>query len=149
MASLLGFGGESGDNTKIGILCCSLGVLFILLGVLFFFDAGLLAIGNVLFLVGIPLILTVKRTVAFFTSRERLRGTVCFFLGISLVLARWALVGMIVELIGAFELFGRFLPIVVSLLERAPYIGPVLRLPAVSAAVGFLSGRKAERRPPV
>lgn len=137
------------DNSKIGILCCSLGALFILLGVLFFFDAGLLAIGNVLFLVGIPLILGFQRTLAFFTSRARLRGTICFFLGIALVLYRWALVGILVQGVGAVELFAKFLPMVVSLLERAPYVGPVLRAPGVSRAVDFLSGRKAERRPPV
>ncbi len=140
------------DNAKIGMFMTGLGILFLLLGILFFFDAGLLAIGNVLFLVGIPLLIGWRRALDFFNPMKRkgsTRGIVCFIVGLLLVLYRWALVGIIIELIGMFELFGRFLPVVVTALRSLPVIGPFLRLPVVDKIVDFLSGSTRERRPPV
>jgi hypothetical protein len=134
------------DNTKIGILCCSLGALFLLLGIMFFFDSGLLAIGNILFLVGIPLIIGWGRTLGFFIASKRRRGAICFFLGMTLILFRWAFVGMLVELVGFVELFATFLPMVASIFEQTPYVGTCLRMPVVRNLVDFIAGRKAERR---
>ena len=140
------------DNTKIGMFMTGLGVFFLLLGILFFFDAGLLAIGNVLFLVGIPLMIGWRRALDFFNPMKRAgstRGVVCFVVGLLLVLYRWALVGIIVELIGMVELFGRFLPLVVTALRTLPIVGPILKAPLVDKIVDFLSGAVRERRPPV
>lgn len=92
------------DNTKIGILMMGLGFLFLFLGVMLFFDSALLAIGNILVLVSFPFMIGFRKTLSFFDPRERpgkVRGILCFFGGIILVLFRWPIVGMIVELFGA------------------------------------------------
>ena len=140
------------ENTKVGIFLCALGLFFLLLGVLFFFDAGLLAIGNVLFLAGIPLIIGFQRALDFFNPCKRknsTRGIACFAAGVALVLYRWSVVGILVELIGFVELFGKFLPVVVATLRSLPVVGPILSAPGVSRVVDFLSGATAQRRPPV
>ncbi|CAN0426877.1 unnamed protein product, partial [Discosporangium mesarthrocarpum] len=85
------------DNRKIGTGLIALGGIFLFLGVLLFFDAGLLAIGDVLFLAGITMTIGVQRTTVFFFKRKQVRGNLFFFGGIVLVLLRWAFVGMIFQ----------------------------------------------------
>jgi Got1/Sft2-like family len=85
------------DNKKIGTGLLILGFVFLFLGVLLFFDANLLAVGDVLFLLGITMTIGAKRTFVFFFKRKQLRGNVFFFGGILLVLCRWAFVGMMLQ----------------------------------------------------
>ena len=77
------------DNQKIGVGLISLGLIFVFLGVLLMFDASLIAIGNTLFLAGLCFSIGFERTMNLFKRRERIRGTICFFLGIFLVMMRW------------------------------------------------------------
>jgi hypothetical protein len=116
-----------------------------------FFDAGLLAIGNVLFLAGIPFIIGFQRAVSFFNpfspKRKKARGIICFFLGVLMVLWRWAVLGLLVEFIGMVELFGPMLPMVVGALRNLPIIGPVLSAPGIDRVVDFLSGAVRNKRP--
>jgi Flp pilus assembly protein protease CpaA len=91
------------DNKKLGTGLLVLGFIFLLLGVVLFFDAGLLAIGDVLFLSGITLTIGPRRTMVFFFKRKQLRGNVFFFGGIFLVLFRWAFVGMILQVKHAYK----------------------------------------------
>jgi hypothetical protein len=105
------------ENVKIGTVMVSLGFLFLALGVMLFFDSGLLAIGNILLLAGLPFIIGLRRTIVFFNPferRRRLRGILCFLGGFCLVLFRWGLLGMLIEVTGMIEIFGPFLPIVIS-----------------------------------
>jgi len=139
-----------GDNTRIGVLMVGLGLLFLFLGILLFFDSGLLAIGNILFLSGIPFIIGFKQTLRFFDPRRKgkARGVIFFFFGIFLVLSRWAFTGIIIEIIGMIQMFATFLPLVVSFLRDIPYIGPLLSIPVVRQVIDKLSGA-SDRRPPV
>lgn len=140
------------DNTKIGVLMVGLGVLFLFLGIILFFDSGLLAIGNILFLAGIPFIIGFSRTLQFLNPARqgKTRGIVCFWLGVFLVLWRWPMIGMVIEIVGMVEIFGTFLPIVLNFLRSVPYVGTVLQLPVVDRAVNFLAGAgKRQARPPV
>jgi hypothetical protein len=76
-----------------------------ILGTLLFFDKGLLAIGNILFLGGVTLVIGFQKTILFFSRKEKIRGTVCFFLGITLVFLKWTFFGMIIEIFGFISLF--------------------------------------------
>lgn len=91
---------------EIGAALVSFGVLFLFLGIILFFDAALLALGNVLFTSGITLLIGPQKTFYFFARKQKLRGTVCFFVGMLLVFAKWTIIGMIVEAIGFLNLFG-------------------------------------------
>jgi hypothetical protein len=55
------------DNQKIGVGLIGLGIGFIFLGVILFFDAAMIAIGNVLFLSGLCFSIGFKRTINLFT----------------------------------------------------------------------------------
>jgi hypothetical protein len=91
---------------EIGAALVSFGVLFLFLGIILFFDAALLALGNVLFTSGITLLIGPQKTFYFFARKQKLRGTICFFVGMILVFAKWTIIGMIVEAIGFLNLFG-------------------------------------------
>ena len=129
------------DNQKIGVGLISLGLIFVLLGIAFFFDSALIAIGNLLFLVGLCFSIGLKRTLNLFTRRDRIRGTVCFVLGIILVLLRWGLFGIVLEGFGFLNLFGNFLPIVLTVGRQIPGLSIVLDLPVISHAADYLAGK--------
>ncbi|ORX97662.1 Got1-domain-containing protein [Basidiobolus meristosporus CBS 931.73] len=123
------------DTQKIGVGLTAFGGLFMLLGVILLFDAGLLAIGNLFFLAGITLLIGLQKTLGFFAQKSKIRGTVCFLGGIFLVLIKWPITGMSIELFGFINLFGDFFPVVFSFLRRLPIIGHLLNLPFISKIV--------------
>ncbi|KAJ1728389.1 Golgi Transport [Coemansia biformis] len=118
----------------------ALGLLLTGLGVVLFFDAGLIAVGNIAFLAGISMIIGVQKTVVFFTRRDKLRGSVAFFAGFLLVLVKWPIIGILVEAFGFLNLFGDFFPVVVSFLRSLPVVGRVLSLPGIRQAVDRFGG---------
>ncbi|KAH6571752.1 hypothetical protein BASA50_001660 [Batrachochytrium salamandrivorans] len=130
------------DTQKIGVGLTAFGIFFMLLGILLFFDGGLVAIGNILFLGGLTLVIGISKTVTFFSRKEKIRGTVCFFLGVILVFLKWPFVGVCIELFGFINLFGDFLPVVISFLRRLPIIGPLLNLPGISFIVDKVGGKQ-------
>ena len=99
------------DQKKIGIMLCGMGALFFFFGVMLFGDTGLLAVGDVLFLVGCTLITGFAGTKNIFLAKGRLVGTVFFFLGIALiVVVGWVKLGLLVQSFGFINLFGNFGP---------------------------------------
>ena len=74
----------------------------------------------------------------FFARKEKLRGTVFFFLGVILVFLKWPFFGVVIELFGFIDLFGYlfayrrchfnlfsardFMPVVISFLRRMPIV---------------------------
>jgi hypothetical protein len=72
---------------------------------------------------GISLFMGPRKTLSFFASREKLRGTVCFLLGVGLILAKYPLVGFVVECYGILNLFGDFFGAVVGFLGAMPVVG--------------------------
>ncbi len=99
------------DNRKIGIGLTCFGSLFLVMGVMFFFDRGLLLLGNTLFLAGITALIGAKKTVKFFLNPAKIRGTLCFIIGILLVVLKFPIFGILVESFGIINLFGYVLHI--------------------------------------
>ncbi|EDO16044.1 hypothetical protein Kpol_1067p16 [Vanderwaltozyma polyspora DSM 70294] len=105
-----------------------------------FFDRALLALGNILFLLGIVLIIGPQKTYVFFSRPAKRRGSILFLLGIMMILMKWTFVGFIVEFVGIMGLFGDFFGIIVQFLRSLPLIGPILSHPAVAPVVDRLAG---------
>jgi len=127
------------DYQKIGIGVTGFGLLFLFLGMMLFFDRGLLAIGNILFISGLGLVIGLERTFRFFFQRDKLKGSAFFLGGIIIVLYGWAVVGMLVEIYGFIQLFKGFFPVVINFLRRVPVIGNILMLPGISSIVNFMA----------
>jgi len=118
------------------------GCVFLLLGVLLLFDRVLLALGNMVLLAGLVLLIGPKKTVRFFTSKAKIRGSVCFLLGILLCLIGWPVVGMLLELFGIMNLFGNLFPILLTFLRQLPLVGALLRLPVVASLLDRCAGNE-------
>ncbi|EST06802.1 Vesicle transport protein, Got1/SFT2-like protein [Kalmanozyma brasiliensis GHG001] len=130
------------DQQKIGAGLVSFGTFFIFAGILLFFDAALLALGNVLFTAGIALLIGPQKTFYFFARKQKIRGTICFFTGMILVFCKWAVIGMLVEGFGFLNLFGDFFPVILNFLRQLPIIGNVLSLPGVANVLDRLAGAR-------
>lgn len=137
------------DTKKIGTGLLFLGVLFLFLGVMLFFDRGLLALGNILFLTGFAFLSGPMRTYEFFMRRKMWRGSACFLGGIMLVMLGYVITGMALEVWGFLNLFASFFPIALQFLKQVPFVGSFLALPVVAQVVNFLAGVQAKARPPV
>ncbi|KAJ5633402.1 hypothetical protein N7490_009741 [Penicillium lividum] len=115
------------EHQKFGVVFCCAGGLFLFGGVLMFFDRSLLAMGNILFLIGLTLIIGFQKTLVFFSRPQKLKGTAAFSAGIILILLRWPLCGFLVELYGLFILFGDFLITIGQFAGNVPVIGPYIQ----------------------
>lgn len=127
---------EMTDIKKIGIGLTAFGVLFSCLGILFFFDKGLLAMGNILFLGGVTLTIGFQPTISFFTRRRNRKGSLFFLTGFVLVIVGWAMVGMAIQAYGFVLLFSGFLPTLLVFLQRVPVLGWVLDQPFMRQFLG-------------
>lgn len=123
------------DRRKIGVGLTGLGFLFLMLGVLFFFDRGLLAMGNVLFLSGVALTIGPAAALRFFIRPKNYKGSAFFLGGVALVVWGWTLLGFALEMWGFWLLFSAFFPTVLSFLRRMPFLRKVLDLPAFKAVI--------------
>ncbi|RVE72870.1 hypothetical protein OJAV_G00043240 [Oryzias javanicus] len=112
---------------KIGVGLMGFGVFFLLFGVLLYFDSVLLAFGNILFLTGLSFIIGIRRTAHFFFQRHKFRGTLFFLGGVTLVLFRWPVIGMLVESYGFVLLFRSFFPVAIG------FVLQIVNLPFLSA----------------
>ena len=61
---------------------------------------------KVLFIAGIIFIIGIERTYRFFFQSHKLKGTAFFSGGIILVIVGFPIIGMLIEIYGAFLLFG-------------------------------------------
>ena len=82
---------------------------------------------QILFLVGLTLIIGLQKTAIFFARRQKLKGTAAFAVGIILILLRWPLVGFLVELYGIFVLFGDFFSTIGGFAGNIPVVGPYIQ----------------------
>ncbi|KAI7843099.1 hypothetical protein COHA_003270 [Chlorella ohadii] len=127
------------DKRKIGVGLTGLGFLFFLLGVLFFFDRGLLAMGNILFLTGVALTIGPQAALRFFARPKNYKGSAFFLGGVALVVWGWTFVGFALETWGFWLLFSAFFPTVLSFLRRMPFLKKILDLPAFKAVVNKIA----------
>jgi hypothetical protein len=97
---------------------------------------------QILFIIGLTLIIGLSKTLAFFARRQKLKGTAAFAAGILLILLRWPLVGFAVELYGIFVLFGDFFATISGFVANVPYVGP-----PVARALQSISGTRNSELP--
>ncbi|KAJ8926218.1 hypothetical protein NQ314_021427 [Rhamnusium bicolor] len=129
---------EVTDTQKIGVGLAGFGIFFLFLGVVLIFDKSLLALGNILFISGLACVIGRERTFRFFFQRHKVKGSLAFFGGITIVLIGWPFVGMLVETYGFILLFSGFFPVAINFLRRVPILGTFLNFPGVSG-VSILS----------
>eukprot|EP00727_Mastigamoeba_balamuthi_P012457 m51a1_g7834 hypothetical protein (140) ;mRNA; f:174641-175411 len=133
------------DTQKIGVLLTVISIVFVFLGVVLFFDRGLLTLGNVLFLAGVAMAIGPCRARRFFM--RKIRGSLCFFAGLALVVCGWTFIGMVLEAVGFFNLFGNFFPVFFAAMRRMPVVGPLLCAPGIRQFIDKVFGEPGETLP--
>ncbi|KAG7281585.1 hypothetical protein CRUP_010060 [Coryphaenoides rupestris] len=126
------------DFQKVGIGLSGFGIFFVLFGIMLYFDSVLLGFGNILFLTGLVFIIGPRKTGQFFFQRQKFRGSFFFLGGVSLVLLRWPIIGMLVESYGFFLLFRSFFPMVfgfMSSIINNPFLNVLFNLPGSSTSM--------------
>ncbi|KAK0619797.1 Got1 family protein [Immersiella caudata] len=124
------------DSQKIGVAFCSGGGFFLIGGVMLFFDRAMLAMGNILFLIGLTIIIGPQKTMVFFARKQKLKGTAAFFGGLTLILMRWTFIGFLVELYGIMVLFGDFLGTIAGFARNVPIVGPYIGIAIDKVGLG-------------
>lgn len=81
---------------------------------------------QILFLIGLTVIIGPAKTLLFFARKQKLKGTAAFFGGLVLILLRWPLIGFLVELYGIMVLFGDFLGTIAAFARNVPVVGPYI-----------------------
>ncbi|KAL0279995.1 UNVERIFIED_CONTAM: hypothetical protein PYX00_001426 [Menopon gallinae] len=127
---------EVTDMQKIGVGLAGFGIAFLFLGCLLLFDKGLLALGNILFIVGLACVIGLERTFRFFFQRHKAKASTAFFGGIFVVLLGYPFIGMVLEMYGFILLFSGFFPAAINFLRRVPVLGTVLNMPGISMVSG-------------
>ncbi|KAJ8755311.1 hypothetical protein K2173_019109 [Erythroxylum novogranatense] len=122
---------ELDEQKKIGLGLIGFGIFFTFLGVILFFDRGLLALGNILWLTGVAILLGWYATWKLFTNSGNYKGSVSFLLGLFFIFVRWPIVGILMELYGCIALFGGFWPTVKVFLYQIPVVGWIIQYPVL------------------
>lgn len=130
---------KQGDR-KIGLLLLASGLSATFLGFALFMNRTLLRLGNLLFIVGVPMTLGPTRTIGYFAKPEKMRATLSLALGIFLVFVGHPLFGIALEVFGLLNLFGNMFPILMVFVKQIPFIGPLLK-PSNNRPKSKTSGR--------
>ncbi len=91
---------------------------------------------QILFLIGLTIIIGPQKTLLFFARRQKAKGTAAFFGGLALILFRWPLVGFCVELYGIMVLFGDFLGTIAGFARNVPVVGPYIGMAVDRTGLG-------------
>ncbi|TYH86933.1 hypothetical protein ES332_D01G078700v1 [Gossypium tomentosum] len=119
---------EITEQQKVGLGLIGFGISFTFLGVSLFFDRGLLALGNILWLAGVVTLIGWYSTLQLF--RKNYKGTACFILGLffcSCVGNSW----YNLEIYGCFVVFSGFWPSVSGFLCHILVVGWVIQYPVM------------------
>ncbi|KAK1408070.1 hypothetical protein QVD17_39702 [Tagetes erecta] len=133
---------EMNDWKKIGLGLTGFGVFFSFLGIVLFFDKGLLAIGNILFISGVIITIGIKSSLQFFMKRSNLKGTISFGVGFFFVIIGWPVIGMALETYGFIILFSGFWPTLAVFVQKIPVIGWVFQQPFIRSFLDRYRGKR-------
>ena len=103
-----------------------IGIGMYIFGVVLMGDRFLLLLGNALFLGGASYSAGCPTLTLFFVKPSKIKGSLCYFLGMFLILVNWALLGGVLQMIGIYFLFRDFIPQIYSSAKYIPGIGPYI-----------------------
>ncbi|UKK02470.1 hypothetical protein MACK_002563 [Theileria orientalis] len=142
------------SKPNVGLTLLWIGSFFGLMSLLFFINRPLLAISNILIVLGFLFLMGTGKFFMFFG--KKIKSTMCYGVGFVLLMIKLEsdslmtemsvqFVGLLVQMIGCYFLFEEFVPNLISYLQLTPF-NKVLRAPVVKTCVNFLD-KKTTRLP--
>lgn len=107
-------------NRKIGFLLLSSGAVTMFLGITLFFNKTLMRLGNLLFILGVPITVGPRRTMGYFFNPQKARATACLAGGIFLVMVGWPVFGIFLQVFGLLNIFGNMFPMLWMVVKNMP-----------------------------
>jgi hypothetical protein len=129
---------------QLGVFLTGIGSLLFVSSVFAGFGRGILLTSNVSFVVGVFCILGFQKACKLFFQPRHIPATLALAIGLAFIAFCHGFIGLVCQLIGAFLMFGGFLPIVFNRLRKVPVVGPYLRVPLPR----FVYGMNAEEMLP-
>ena len=93
-----------------------------MLGISLFFEKNLIRVGNVLLVLGAPIVVGPARASRYVLAPAKLRATLVFAFGFFLILSGRPLLGICVEAFGFLNLFGNLFPMLGVMLRSLPFV---------------------------
>lgn len=115
------------SNKKLGTMLLASGGIISALGITLFFNKMLMRLGNILFVIGVPITIGPGRTIGYFLQPKKARATGCLAFGIFLVLVGHPIIGIAMEIFGLFNLFGNMFPFAMMMLKNLPVVGGLFK----------------------
>jgi len=88
------------DVQKAGVGFLAFGVTFLALSVMLVFDGGLMALGNIFLILGLILVVGVRRSLGYFVERSRAKASCSLLFGMVIVLYGLPVIGIFFEIYG-------------------------------------------------
>jgi hypothetical protein len=112
---------------SIGTLLTVAGGLSFISALFSGFDRRMTIASNLLIFIGVYLVLGAEKFIRFLSSPRRAIGTAVFVIGFVLICFKKGFWGGLFEIGGICTLFGGFLPKLMNILQKVPYIGKYFR----------------------
>jgi hypothetical protein len=109
-------------DRKTGLIMCAAGAMATMLGISLFFEKNLIRVGNVLLVLGAPIVVGPQRASRYVLAPTKLRATMVFAFGFLLILSGRPLLGIGVEAFGFLNLFGNLFPMLGVMLKSLPFV---------------------------
>ena len=109
-------------DRKTGLIMCAAGAMATMLGISLFFEKNLIRVGNILLVLGAPIVVGPARASRYVLAPAKLRATLVFAFGFFLILSGRPLLGICVEAFGFLNLFGNLFPMLGVMLRSLPFV---------------------------
>ena len=109
-------------DRKTGLIMCAAGAMATMLGISLFFEKNLIRVGNILLVLGAPIVVGPARASRYVLAPAKLRATLVFAFGFFLILSGRPLLGFCVEAFGFLNLFGNLFPLLGVMLRSLPFV---------------------------
>lgn len=94
------------------------------LALLLFFDRALLMLSNLLFLIGLYILVGLSETIMFFA--KKIKGSIALFCGLVFIVTGIKYIGVPLQIYGVYEFFKAYALKFLSYFEFIPFIGPYI-----------------------
>lgn len=115
------------DYKSLGTLLTVAGGLSFISSIFSGFNRRMTIVSNVLFFLGVFLVLGIKKFISFITNKKRMLGTIIYSIGFLLILFGRNGWGGFLQIFGLLAMFGGFIPKLLNKMQKLPYIGKYFR----------------------
>lgn len=107
-------GWQRSETRKVGAGLSAIGFSLLLMGCFLMFNRAMLVLGNIFVIAGLIAVVGPQRAVAFFSRKQKWRGSLSFSIGLLLIFYGRTFIGMVIEVFGILNLFGYVSPCLIS-----------------------------------